>query len=49
MFRITDPRITHIKVGPGETTAPYRIDDPAAFRQFLRQAFGQRPNPEKGA
>jgi trehalose 6-phosphate synthase/phosphatase len=49
MFRITDPRITHIKVGPGETTAPYRIDDPAAFRQFLRQAFGQKKAPEKGA
>lgn len=48
MFRITDPRITHIKVGKGETTAPYRIESPAAFRRFLIEAFGGLSTTRQG-
>lgn len=40
MFRIKDPRITHIKIGKDETLAKYRIENPKTLRSYLWKAFG---------
>jgi trehalose 6-phosphate synthase/phosphatase len=39
MFEIEAPHFISIKVGSSPTRAKYRLSDPAAFRQFLRNAL----------
>ena len=39
MFDLERPNFIAIKVGQEPSRAPYRLRDPAAFRQFLREAF----------
>jgi trehalose 6-phosphate synthase/phosphatase len=41
MFRLKHRKIIRIKIGPGETLAEYRFENPEAFRTFLKDALTQ--------
>ena len=51
MFRVEDPRLISVKVGPGHTNAAYRVRDPDAFMELLEVAMDaiQAPGPEDAA
>jgi trehalose 6-phosphate synthase/phosphatase len=39
MFRLDDKRIVSVKIGRGETSAKFRVNNPEQFRNLLQQLF----------
>ncbi|HQP11081.1 MAG TPA: trehalose-phosphatase, partial [Candidatus Omnitrophota bacterium] len=48
MFKIDDPRIISIKIGPEDTFAKYRLSSPTLLRDFLAQLIKRKKRHHDG-